>query len=52
MFEQARKFLEARSKQLEKEGKGNKSNAAEQLPDVKENNMYETNSLESEAPLC
>ena len=41
VFEQARKCLEARSKQLKKEGKGNKPNAAEPLTDVEENILYE-----------
>ena len=37
VFDQARKCLEAHSKQLKKEGKGNKPNAAEALTDVEEN---------------
>ena len=37
VLDQARKCLEARSKQLKKEGKGNKPNAAEALTDVEEN---------------
>ncbi len=37
VFDQARKCLEARSKQLKKEGKWNKPNAAEALTDVEEN---------------
>ena len=45
VFDQARKCLEARSKQLKKEGKGNKPNAAEALTDVKENILYEKNLL-------
>ena len=45
VFDQARKCLEARSKQLKKEGKGNKPNAAEALTDVEENNLYEKNLL-------
>ena len=36
VFDQARKCLEAGSKQLKKEGKGNKPNAAEALTDVEE----------------
>ena len=40
MFDQARKCLKARSKQLKKEGKGNKLNAAEALTDVEENILY------------
>jgi len=45
VFDQARKCLEARSKQLKKEGKGNKPNAAEALTDVGENILYEKNLL-------
>ena len=45
VFDQARKCLEARSKQLKKEGKGNKPNAAEALTDVEENILYEKNLL-------
>ena len=37
VFEQARKCLQARSKPLKKEEKGNKINAAESLTDVKGN---------------
>ena len=37
VFDQARKCLEAHSKQLKKEGKGNKPNTAEALTDVEEN---------------
>ena len=36
VFDQARKYLEAHSKQLKNEGKGNKPNAAEALTDVEE----------------
>ena len=43
--DQARKCLEALSKQLKKEGKGNKPNAAEALTDVEENILYEQNLL-------
>ena len=45
MFDQARKCLEARSKQLKKRRKGNKPNAAEALTDVEENILYEKNLL-------
>ena len=45
VFDQARKCLEARSKQLKKEGKGNKPNATEALTDVEENILYEKNLL-------
>ena len=45
VFDQLRKCLEARSKQLKKEGKGNKPNAAEALTDVEENIIYEKNLL-------
>ena len=45
MFDKARKCLEARSKQLKKDGKGNKPNAAEALSDVEENILYEKNLL-------
>ena len=38
-------IVEARSKQLKKEGKGNKPNAAEALTDVEENILYEINLL-------
>ena len=41
VFEQARKCLESRSKQLKREGKRNKPNAAEPLTDVEENILYE-----------
>ena len=43
--DQARKCLEAHSKQLKKEGKRNKPNAAEGLTDVEENILYENNLL-------
>ena len=45
VFDQARKCLEAGSKQLKKEGKGNKPIAAEALTDVEENILYENNLL-------
>ncbi|KAL9981538.1 hypothetical protein ACROYT_G010249 [Oculina patagonica] len=45
VFDQARKCLEARSKQLKNEGKGNKPNAAEALTDVEENVLFEKNLL-------
>ena len=45
MFDQARKCLEACSKQLKKEGKGKKPNAAEAFTDVEENILYEKNLL-------
>jgi len=45
VFDQARKCLEARSKQLKKEGKGNKPNAGEALTNVEENILYEKNLL-------
>ena len=52
VFDQARKCLEARSKQLtEKEGKGNKPNAAEDLTHVEENILYEKNYSESQMPM-
>ena len=44
VLEQARQCLEARSKEdkeLKREGKGNKPNAAEPLTDVEENILYE-----------
>jgi len=41
VFDQATKCLEARSKQLKNEGKGNKPKAAEALTDVEENVLYE-----------
>ena len=41
VLEQARKFLEARSKQLKREGKGNKPNASEPLSDVEDNSLFE-----------
>jgi len=45
VFDQATKCLEARSKQLKNEGKGNKPNAAEALTDVEENVLYEKSLL-------
>ena len=45
MFDETRKCLEARSKQLKKEGKGNSPDAAEVLTDVEENILYEKNLL-------
>ena len=45
VFDKARKCLEARSKQLKREGEGNKPNAAEALTDVEENILYEKNLL-------
>ena len=44
-FEQTRKALEARSRQLEKEGKGNKPNAAEALKDEEVNILNMKNLL-------
>ena len=40
-FERARKCLEAKNKQLKKEDKGNRPNAAEALSDDKINILYE-----------
>ena len=44
-FEQTRKCLEARSKQLKKQGKGNKPNAAQALTDDEVNILFEQNLL-------
>ena len=44
-FERARKCLEAKNKQLKKEGKGNRPNAAEALSDDEINILYEKNLL-------
>ena len=44
-FERARKCLEAKNKQLKKEGKGNRPNAAEALSDIVINILYEKNPL-------
>ena len=44
-FERARKCLEAKNKQLKKEGKGNRPNAAEALSDDEINILYEKNFL-------
>ena len=44
-FEQTRKCLEARSKQLKKQGKGNKPDAAQALTDDEVNNLFEQNLL-------
>ena len=44
-FERAKKCLEAKSKQLKKEGKGNRPNAAEALSDNEINILYEKNLL-------
>ena len=44
-FERTRKCLEAKNKQLEKEGKGNRPNAAEALSDDEINILYEKNLL-------
>ena len=51
VFDQARKCLEARSKQLKKEGKGNQPNAAEALTDVEEKILYENNLTYSESQM-
>ena len=45
MFEQARNCLEAQSKQMEKQRKGNKLYAAEALSDVEKNILYEMSLL-------
>ena len=53
VFDQARKCLEAHSKQLKKEGKGNKPNAAEALTDVEETFFTKRIYSESQMPkLC
>ena len=39
-FERARKYLEAKNKQLKKEGKGNRANAAEALSDDEINSNF------------
>ena len=44
-FERARKCLEAKNKQLKKEGKGNRPNAAEALSDDEISILYEKNLL-------
>ena len=44
-FERARKCLETKNKQLKKEGKGNRPNAAEALSDDEINILYEKNLL-------
>ena len=44
-FEHARKCLEAKNKQLKKEDKGNRPNAAEPLSDDEINILYEKNLL-------
>ena len=44
-FEQTRKCLEARGKQLKKQGKGNKPNAAQALTDDEVNILFEQNLL-------
>ena len=44
-FEQVRQALQARSKQLKKDGKGNKPNEAEALTDEEVNTLYEKNLL-------
>ena len=44
-FERTRKCLEAKNKQLKKEGKGNRRNAAEALSDDEINILYEKNLL-------
>ena len=44
-FERARKCLEAKTKQLKKEGKGNRPNAAEALSDDEISILYEKNLL-------
>ena len=46
MFEQAKKCLEARSKQLKRERKGNKPDAAKSLTNAEENILYEKKILE------
>ena len=45
VFDQERKCLEARSRQLKKEGKGNKRYAAEALTDMEKNFLCEKNLL-------
>ena len=44
-FEQTRKALEARSRQLKKEAKGNKKNAAEAITDEEVKILYMKNLL-------
>ena len=45
-FEQTRKALEARSRQLKKGARGNKKNAAEAIADEEVNILYMKNLLE------